>query len=99
MTIRWFVVVAVAATALMLGAGTGRAVTLPPGNAAQQWDKIAEDTVVGSGAFQGESFVYMAYVSKAMDRAVNPGQRNGQSSDAAIAQSAYDVLVHYFPTQ
>jgi vanadium-dependent haloperoxidase-like protein len=99
MTFRWFVVVAVAAAALALGASSGRAVTLPAGNAAQQWDKIAEDTVVGSGAFQGESFVYMAYVSKAMDRAVNPGQRNGQSSDAAIAQSAYDVLVHYFPTQ
>jgi membrane-associated phospholipid phosphatase len=70
---------------------------LPPGNAAQQWNKIAEDTVVGSGAFQGEGFVYMAYVSKAMDGAVNPGQRNGQSPDAAVAEAAYRVLVHYFP--
>ena len=34
-----------------------------------------------------------------MDRAVNPGERNGQSADAAVAQAAYDVLVHYFPTQ
>lgn len=99
MTIRWFVVVAVAATALVLGAGTGRAVTLPPGNAAQQWDKIAEDTVVGAGAFQGEGFVYLAYVSKAMDRAVNPGKRNGQNADAAVTQAAYDVLAHYFPAQ
>jgi hypothetical protein len=99
MTSRLLVVVAIAATALTLGAGTGRAVTLPPGNAAQQWDKIAEDTVVGSGAFQGEGFVYLAYVSEAMDRAVNPGERNGQNADAAVAQAAYDVLAHYFPTQ
>jgi hypothetical protein len=91
--------VAAAATALTLGAGSGRAVTLPAGNAAQQWDKISEDTVVGAGALQPESFVYLGYVSAAMDRAANPGQRNGQNSDAAVAQAAYDVLVHYFPAQ
>jgi membrane-associated phospholipid phosphatase len=75
------------------------AATLPPGNAAQQWDKIAEDTAVGAGAFQGEAFIYLAYVSEAMDRAVNPGERKGQSADAAVAEAAYDVLVHYFPAQ
>jgi hypothetical protein len=96
---RLLVAVGIAAAALALGASTGRAVTLPPGNSAQQWDKIAEDTVVGAGAFQGEGFVYLAYVSKAIDGAVNPGQRNGQSADAAVAQAAYDVLVHYFPSQ
>ena len=47
----------------MLGAQTSRAATLPSGNAAQQWDRIAEDTVVGADAFQGEGFVYLAYVS------------------------------------
>lgn len=99
LTARLLVVVAVVATVLALGAGSGRAVTLPPGNAAQQWDKIAEDTVVGAGAFQGEGFVYLAYVSKAMDGAVNPGQRNGQNADAAVTQAAYDVLVNYFPAQ
>ena len=99
MTSRLLVVAAVAAAALTLGASTGRAVSLPPGNTAQQWDKIAEDTVVGSGAFQGESFIYLAYVSKAMDRAVNPGNRNGQSPDAAAAQAAYDILAYYFPSQ
>ena len=99
LTTRLLVVVAVVATALALGASSGRAVTPPPGNAAQQWDKIAEDTVVSSGAFQGESFIYLAYVSKAMDGAVNPGQRKGQNADAAVTQSAYDVLVHYFPAQ
>src|SRR5256885_11962269 len=73
------------------------AAALPPGNAAQQWNKIAEDTTVGSGAFQGEGFVYMAYVSMAMDRAVNPGERQGQSPDAAVIEAAYRILVHYFP--
>src|SRR5207247_7645900 len=37
--------------------------TLPPGNTVQQWNKIAEDTVVGSGTFQPEGFIYMAYAS------------------------------------
>ena len=90
---------AVAALAVAVSVGTTRdaAAALPPGNAAQQWDKIAEDTVVGSGAFQGEGFVYMAYVSMAMDRAVNPGERHGQSPDAAVTEAAYRILMHYFP--
>jgi hypothetical protein len=90
--------VGVAAVAVLAGAAGSAAAALPPGNAAQQWDQIAEDTVVGSGAFQGEGFVYMAYVAKAMHGAVNPGERRGQSSDAAVAEAAYEVLVHYFPT-
>lgn len=89
----------VAGMVAVAAAPASHAATLPPGNAAQQWEKIAEDTAVGSGAFQGEAFLYLAYVSAAMDGAVNPGQRNGQSPDAAVAQAAYDVLVHYFPAQ
>lgn len=94
-------VIAVTAFGVAASAGTTRDATaaLPSGNAAQQWDKIAEDTVVGSGAFQGEGFVYMAYVSMAMDRAVNPGERQGQSPDAAVTEAAYRILVHYFPAQ
>lgn len=83
----------------VVAAPASHAATLPPGNAAQQWEKIAEDTAVGAGAFQGEAFLYIADVSAAMDRATNPGQRNGQSPDAAVAEAAYDVLVHYFPAQ
>jgi hypothetical protein len=72
---------------------------LPPGNAVQQWDKIAEDTIVGSGAFQNEGLTYMAYVSNAMYRSISPGERNGQSADAAVVEAAYTTLSHYFPAQ
>src|SRR4051812_9186315 len=92
---------AVSATtvAVLAGAASSAFAALPPGNAAQQWDQIAEDTVVGSGAVQSEGFLYMAYVSKAMDAAVSPGERRGQSPDAAVTEAAYDVLVHYFPAR
>src|SRR5437899_12191738 len=88
------------ALAVVAGAGShdARAV-LPPGNAVQQWDKIAEDTVVGSGAFQNEGLIYMAYVSSAMYDSSSPGEHRGRSSDAAVVESAYQVLSHYFPGQ
>jgi hypothetical protein len=91
----------VAAAALVGGVGTptAKGAVLPPGNAVQQWDKIAEDTVVGSGAFQNEGLIYMAYVSSAMYRAVSPGERLGQSPDAAVVEAAYTTLSHYFPAQ
>jgi hypothetical protein len=31
---------------------------LPPGNTVAQWNQIAENTVVGSGAFQNEGLIY-----------------------------------------
>ena len=61
-------VVGVAVVAAV-GAATSRnaqAVLPPLPNTVQQWNKIAEDTVVGSGAFQGEGEVYMSYVSLAV---------------------------------
>jgi vanadium-dependent haloperoxidase-like protein len=87
-------------TAVVAGAGVrdARAV-LPPGNTAQQWDKIAEDTVFASGAFQNEGFIYMAYASNAMYNAVSPGERRGQDADAALVEAAYRTLSHYFPAQ
>ena len=67
-------VVVLAVTALAVAAGPGStrdaAAALPPGNTVAQWNKIAEDTVVGSGAFQPEGFIYMAYVSAAVYDAV-----------------------------
>jgi len=60
----------VAATALAVAASAGTtrdaAAALPPGNTVAQWNKIAEDTAVGSGAFQAEGFIYMAYASTAV---------------------------------
>ena len=62
--------VAIVATAVAVAALAGEArnagAALPPGNTVAQWNKIAEDTVVGSGAFQIEGFQYMAYESIAV---------------------------------
>src|SRR5262249_5036246 len=38
----------------LLTAAIEKAAALPPGNTVAQWNTIAEDTVVGSGAFQNE---------------------------------------------
>src|SRR6476620_5962251 len=79
-------------------------------NAVQQWNKIAEDTVVGSGAFQGEGEIYMSYVSLAVYDAVVAIQGGsepygpaiaapaGASVDAAVVEAAYRTLSAYFPS-
>jgi hypothetical protein len=108
-------VVAVAVTALAVAssAGTTRnaAAALPTGNTVAQWNKIAEDTVVGSGAFQSEGYIYMAYVSAAVYDAVVAIEGGfepygsaitapeGASVDAAVVEAAYRTLVNYFPSQ
>jgi hypothetical protein len=98
---RWATGAAIAAVVAVFAGPSARVAhaTLPPGNTVQQWDKIAEDTVVGSGAFQNESFVYMGYTTQAMYRAIAPGERKGQSADAAVIGAASTVLEHYFPSQ
>lgn len=96
--------------AVMLGSANA-ASAAAPGNVAEQWNKIAEDTVVSSGAFQAEGLIYMAYVSAAVynaTAAIN-GQYTplgtgvtaprGSSVDAAIIEAAYDTLANYFPSQ
>ena len=109
--LRLAVVVAAAALACTgIGATTRTAAaTLPAGNTVEQWDRIAEDTVVGSGAFQSEGFVYMAYVTTAIyDAAVSlaggyqsvePAFRAWKkaSPDAAVVEAAYRTLTHFFP--
>ncbi len=98
------------ALAVAASAGTTRdaAAALPPGNTVAQWNKIAEDTVVGSGAFQGEGLIYMAYASTAVYNAVvaieggyEPVDSTvtapaGASVDCAVVEAAYRTLRFYF---
>src|SRR5256885_2707073 len=107
------VVIAITAVAFTGIAGTAQnaAAALPPGNAIEQWNKIAENTVVGSGAFQNEGLIYMAYESAAVYDAVVAidgdyapygapiSAAAGASADAAVVEAAYRTLVNYFPTQ
>jgi len=100
----------IAVVIVMMTCTTSQAV-LPPGNTIQQWNTIAENTVVGSGAFQAEGFVYMAYVSAAVYDAIvsieggyQPygsaiSSAPGASTDAAAVEAAYRTLVNYFPGQ
>jgi hypothetical protein len=99
------------AIVLMTCAMSNASPTLPPGNTVQQWNTIAENTVVGSGAFQAEGFIYMGYVSAAVYSAVVSIEGGyepygalitadpGASTDAAAVQAAYRTLVNYFPSQ
>jgi vanadium-dependent haloperoxidase-like protein len=85
--------------------------TLPPGNTVAQWNTIAENTVVGSGAFQGEGYIYMAYASAAVYDAVVAIEGGFEpygppiavppaaSADCAVVEAAYRTLVNYFPSQ
>ena len=90
-----------------IGATTSRdaqAVLPPLPNTVQQWNKIAEDTVVGSGAFQGEGEIYMSYASLAVYDAVVAIQGGyepygpainapaGASVDCAVVEAAYRTL-------
>jgi hypothetical protein len=96
--------------AVMCGAANAVS-AVPAGNVVEQWNKIAEDTVVGSGAFQGESLIYMAYVSAAVyDATVAINGKyaplgppitahGGSSTEAAVIEAAYDTLIYYFASQ
>jgi hypothetical protein len=110
--LRVLAIIAVALTVAAAAATTrNAAAALPSGNTVAQWNKIAEDTVVGSGAFQGEGFIYMSYVSAAVYDAVvaieggfepyGPALTapDGASVDAAVVEAAYQTLVNYFPSQ
>jgi hypothetical protein len=109
----WLLVL-VAAIALLVVARpvASQATTLPPGNSAQQWNTIAQDTVVNTpGIFQNEALLYMAYVQAAVYDAVTSIQGGyepygpkiaapaGASADAAVVEAAYRTLIHYFPAQ
>ena len=106
-------VVAIAVLVLVVASvGTGNAAAvLPPGNTVAQWNKIAEDTVAGSGTFLPEGFLYTAYASAAVYDAVvaieggfepyGPALEApaGASVDAAVVEAAYQTLWAYFPPE
>jgi hypothetical protein len=68
----WLLVLVAAIALLVVATPTAsQATTLPPGNSAQQWNTIAQDTVVNTpGIFQNEALLYMAYVQAAVYDAV-----------------------------
>src|SRR6266487_5003544 len=94
--------------ALALVVAAPATAVLPPGNTVAQWNKIAEDTVVGSGAFQPEGFIYMSYASAAVydaavaiDGGFEPygppiTAPPGASVDCAVVEAAYRTLRYYF---
>jgi hypothetical protein len=96
------------AVAVLTGGTRTAAAASPPGNMVAQWNKIAEDTVVGSGAFQAEGFIYMAYASTAVYNAVvaiEGGYKPlhstitapvGASVGCAAVEAAYRTLRYYF---
>jgi hypothetical protein len=108
-------IAAIAAVTFALTASVGMtgeaSAALPPGNTVAQWNKIAEDAVVGSGVVATEPFLYMAYVSAAVYDAVvaiDGGYEPygpaiaapaGASADAAVIEAAYRTLWAYFPPE
>jgi hypothetical protein len=105
------VMATVTALAVTASAGTTRdaAAALPSGNTVSQWNQIAENIVVGSGAFQSEGLIYMAYVSAAVYDAVvaieggfepygpTINAPDGASTEAAVVEAAYRTLWASFP--
>ena len=90
-----------AATAVLLSLASGSTPVAASGpNIVEQWDKIAEDTVVGTGAPQIEGFVYMSYTQTAVydalvgiDGTYAPfgpavAAPAGASRDAAVVEAA-----------
>ena len=104
-------VAALAVIPLTVATSLPAVAALPPGNPVQQWNKIAEDVVVGSGTFQNEGLIYMAYVSAAVYDAVTAieggyepygtqiAANPGASVEAAVAEAAHTTLRYYFPAQ
>ena len=92
---------------ILLGSSSLVAASGP--NMVAQWNQIAEDTVVGSGAQQIEGLVYMSYTQAAVYDAVvaikgryapyAPAIKAPRhaSADAAVVEAAYETLVYYFP--
>ena len=101
---------AAAAVLLSLAAGGWTPAAASGPNIVEQWNKIAEDTVVATGAFQIEGFVYMSYTQTAVyDALVAIDGRYqsfgpaiaapaGASREAAVVEAAYETLAFYIPS-
>jgi hypothetical protein len=99
------------ATIAIVATSTPSQAALPEGSAVQQWNKIAEDTVLSAGAIQNEGLLYMAYESAAVYDAVVAIEGRyqpyatriqhmpGASIDAAVTEAAYRVLRFFLPSQ
>ncbi len=99
---------AVVLVGAILAGGASPAAAAGP-NIVSQWDKIAEDTVVGSGAQQIESLIYLSYTQAAVYDAVVAIEGGyepygppltgpaGASTEAAVVEAAYTTLSTYFP--
>ena len=101
-----------AATAVLLSLASGGSTPVAASgpNIVEQWDKIAEDTVVGTGAPQIEGFVYMSYTQTAVYDALvgidgtyalfgpQIAAPAGASRDAAVVEAAYETLTFYIPS-
>ena len=92
---------------LVVGSASPAAASGP--NIVSEWNLIAENTVVPSGAAQIEALIYLSYTQLAVYDAVvaikggyepygNAIQAPaGASVKAAVVQAAYATLDHYFP--
>ena len=101
---------AAVAVLLSLAAGGWTPAAAAGPNIVEQWNKIAEDTVVATGAFQIEGFVYMSYTQTAVyDALVAIDGRYqsfgpaiaapaGASREAAVVEAAYETLAFYIPS-
>ena len=101
---------AAAAVLLSLAAGGWTPAAASGPNIVEQWNKIAEDTVVATGAFQIEGFVYMSYTQTAVYDALvaidgtyqsfGPAiaAPAGASREAAVVEAAYETLAFYIPS-
>ena len=106
----WAPLATLAALAAIAAFPTSAGATLPPGNAAQQWNAIAQEAVVTTPRmFQNEAFLYMAYAQTAVYDAVTAIDGGYEpygpsiaappdaSPDAAVAEAAYQTLIHFLP--
>lgn len=106
---RYPVLIGIAALLTSLLGGAWSPVVAASPSTVVAWNKIAEDTVVGSGALQNEGWIYLSYTELAVYDAVvaidgryesyapKIGVPAGADVNAAVIQAAYETLLASFP--